>query len=693
MLEPSALHGRQFLDRNAMMSLLLAAGCLILALVSSSVPAEKFSQPRRLEGVTTTLSRRVTVSSEIRVTVDRLAASEETKDFNNRVRRKLLEMEVETGEDGHGRRLEGRNKTVNSPKSIELTDYYNNEYIGSIGVGSPPQYINMVFDTGSSDIWVPSVDCQVCGSSSTSTKFDHTRSSSYVEEKKTSLWGDGDQKEFSLKYGSGSVSGVICKETLKLNSIIIKDVRMGETTHEDSSIAAFDMDGIFGLAFEGVAAVTKPSSLSVLREQHPELVAGFSMYLSSDPSDTNKMSFITFGGYDLDVVSEDAVFFYTPLVKDEQFGLTYWAVSLTGFEVGNSHSISSITNFYEQGVKLSMCKFDACYAIVDSGTSGIAIPTKYFDSVVTEVMRGVKHCSTSDLICSKAKASDFPVIAISVAPDNVLPLLPSDYTLCTQHVCLLRFQKTDGPSWILGDAFIAAYYTFFDASALRLGFACRPEGCSGGDWHGTGGFLSMGYDYPLWRKSAYILELIFILLAALLLVLSCSTEGVRVLLDDYEDAEDSGEKTKAPVVQGAGEGHYQDKSELGLYYSHSTDTRLDRGDRQGEGSLGGRGAPRGTAEGGFSLRWLAGLLPASSSSSSGSGQGADSPFPFPRYGTSSPHAPTSSTCSPATRNSGVTPGQGRGSSRFSRFAFMGEYDEDEDENAGPEPSERTSLLI
>ena len=28
-------------------------------------------------------------------------------------------------------------------------------------------------------------------------------------------------------------------------------------------------------------------------------------------------------------------------------------------------------------------------------------------------------------------------------------------------------------------------------------------------------------------------------------MLSCSTEGVRVLLDDYEDAEDSGEKTKA----------------------------------------------------------------------------------------------------------------------------------------------------
>lgn len=657
-----------------MVVLILAMGCFVGAVWAISSDPEKWTQPRSVGGVTTDLTRRVVVSSKLKATVDRFASAEETIIFNNGVRRKLLEMEVERGEERHGRRLEGRNRTANTPRSIELTDYYNNEYVGSIGVGSPAQNINMVFDTGSSDIWVPSVDCQSCGSTSSSTRFDRARSSSYKEEKKTSLWGDGDQKEFSVKYGSGAVSGVICKETLTLNTIVLNDVRMGETTYEDSSIAAFDMDGIFGLAFEGVAAVTKPSSLTVLEQQHPELIAGFSMYLSSDPADTDKMSFITFGGYDLDVVSEDAVFFYTPLVKDERFDLTYWTVSLSGFELGNAHSISSITDFYTQGVKLSMCKFDACYAIVDSGTSGIAIPAKYFDTVVSEVMRGMKHCSTADLVCSKAKASDFPVIAISLAPDNVLPLLPSDYTSCTRYECMLRFQRTDGQLWILGDAFMGAYYTFFDASSLRLGFACRPEGCSGGDWHGTGGFLSMGYDYPLWRKSMYILGVMAVLLAVLLLVLACSTDGLRTLLDDDESAQIADGKTKR---LGGGYAHGAGSEEGRPFLAKEGQGQYGYGHGYGEMPPGALGEDRGGAEGGSALRWLAGWLPLSGP---GPGSGSASASSLSLYGTSS--VPT-----PHERSGEGDQGRRRS---FSRFAFMGTFAE---EGGEAEPGESTSLLI
>lgn len=32
--------------------------------------------------------------------------------------------------------------------AVELSDYYNNEFVGTIGVGSPPQYFTVVFDTG-----------------------------------------------------------------------------------------------------------------------------------------------------------------------------------------------------------------------------------------------------------------------------------------------------------------------------------------------------------------------------------------------------------------------------------------------------------------------------------------------------------------------------------------------------------------
>ena len=451
---------------------------------------------RTVEGVTAILTKRSVNSHYRRSLLDKLNRKE-TQDWNrDRIRGQHLSAQAPLH-----RRLDGRNKTANSPQSIELTDYYNNEYVGTIGVGTPPQEITVVFDTGSSDVWVPSVTCSNCPNSARHTShYNPALSSTYIPTMKNAIWGDRDQQTFYLHYGSGSVSGTVCTESLTLNSISLTQVSIGEVTYEDTTIASFDMDGIFGLAFEGIAAVTKPSPLHVMQEQHAgRLTAGFSMYLSSDPTDKKKKSFITFGGYDLDVVSSDALFYYTPLVRStsssKRASMTYWTVSLQGFELGNAKgSIDGMDDFYKQGVKLSMCKYQNCFAIVDSGTSGIAIPEKYFDGAVAAAFSGIKHCSTSELICRHAKAKDFPVLAISLAPDNIYPLLPSDYLTCTRYECMLRFQKTDGNLWILGDAFIGAYYTFFDANNLRIGFACRPQGCSGGDWHGTGGVAPPGVN-------------------------------------------------------------------------------------------------------------------------------------------------------------------------------------------------------
>ena len=40
------------------------------------------------------------------------------------------------------------NGTLSDYPNVALSDYYNNEFVGTIGIGSPAQYFTVVFDTG-----------------------------------------------------------------------------------------------------------------------------------------------------------------------------------------------------------------------------------------------------------------------------------------------------------------------------------------------------------------------------------------------------------------------------------------------------------------------------------------------------------------------------------------------------------------
>ena len=79
-----------------------------------------------------------------------------------------------------------------STSSVPLTDKEQDElWVGQITIGNPPQKFTVDFDTGSSDLWVPTSSCKSCGAQD---KYSPTKSSASKKQKGS----------FEISYGDGS---------------------------------------------------------------------------------------------------------------------------------------------------------------------------------------------------------------------------------------------------------------------------------------------------------------------------------------------------------------------------------------------------------------------------------------------------------------------------------------------------------
>ena len=135
-------------------------------------------------------------------------------------------------------------------ENVIIKDYSNAQYYGEVKIGTPPQKFTVVFDTGSSNLWVPKVACQNCGY-----WFIHGGKSKFDKDKSSTYQADG--SDFHIQYGSGDVNGYFSVDTVTLaDDIVVKNQKFAEVQNAGGLGIGYIMgyfDGILGLGYEGLS--------------------------------------------------------------------------------------------------------------------------------------------------------------------------------------------------------------------------------------------------------------------------------------------------------------------------------------------------------------------------------------------------------------------------------------------------------
>ncbi|GFP80394.1 aspartic proteinase oryzasin-1 [Phtheirospermum japonicum] len=226
---------------------------------------------------------------------------------------------------------------------VYLKNYLDAQYYGEISIGSPPQKFTVIFDTGSSNLWVPSAKCYFSIACYIHSRYKSSKSSTYTKN----------GKPCSISYGSGSIAGYFSQDNVEVGDVVVKDQVFIEATKEGSlTFVVAKFDGILGLGFQEISVGDAVPVWYNMVDQGLVKEKVFSFWLNRD-TEAEVGGEIVFGGVDPDHYIGNHS--YVPLTEKG-----YWQFEMGDFFVGNQS-----TGFCEDG----------CAAIVDSGTSLLTGPT------------------------------------------------------------------------------------------------------------------------------------------------------------------------------------------------------------------------------------------------------------------------------------------------------------------------------
>ena len=317
---------------------------------------------------------------------------------------------------------------------VPINNYEDAQYYGPVAIGTPPQNFEVIFDTGSSNLWVPSKSC-ISIACFTHSTYNSAKSSSYVKN----------GQSFVIEYGSGGVKGFLSQDTVTWGSAQVKNQIFAEVTSEQgTSFAVAKFDGILGMAWQTISVDNVVTVFQNLVSQGLVSQNSFAFYLTRNAGQAG--SVLTLGGYNSTLSKND--WKYVPLIAQD-----YWRIAIDGIQAGS-------TKINVSGIK----------GIVDSGTSLLVGDSSIVNPINAVIGKVSQDCSN---------LSKLPTVSITIN-SVTYTMGPSDYVLQitsgSQTECINGFMSTTFPAQlantlILGDLWIRKYYTLFDFGNKQVGFA------------------------------------------------------------------------------------------------------------------------------------------------------------------------------------------------------------------------------
>ncbi|CAG8514002.1 13824_t:CDS:2, partial [Dentiscutata heterogama] len=303
--------------------------------------------------------------------------------------------------------------------TVNLVNQNDRRYVGSVLVGG--QNFTILFDTGSSNLWVPSVYC---------TDSACTGGNMYDPAKSTTYKMLPAPNNFTVNFGDGSqIQGYKATDTVKLGGLSITQT-IGVVTNFGST--SYKGGGVMGLKFIPDMQFNTPNIIQTMKAQNVLNKALISIRFSPSSS-----SYLTLG----DVPNEYSKSISYNKVVDNNT----WTIAISDIQVdGSSLGLKSNALVDTDSNQVSTIHGKISGAILSNNIWWIPCNTK---SKVSLVFNGVPYeIDSSQLIKTKNNTTG----------------------LCRSGI---QPQPATGLSWSLGDVFLTNVLAVFDYDNLQIGLA------------------------------------------------------------------------------------------------------------------------------------------------------------------------------------------------------------------------------